>query len=588
MPARAETEYKHGEITIEAAYQNVVTLTAEGDYRYKLTYDGMSGQAAIYAMDAEAESPFASPPILNFNPACMYVGQAEAYTEEQHAISQELKVGLCVFGGGTPFGLQEDVAVDIYIAGTFTDTGAKERRLVAHIAAPAEPAGLSIACDNEYTRNRILHFQRLDESGDYVDVPETEWGSLTPGAYCIQAATPVYIVDELSGPDHNVFYYRDTWKAYFFNGGIQKGQSSKLYTVGDYMFYFDLREGDGALTIQTDSDYPLATLTIEEGAPVDSIVLPISVDGEEIGVGISMPNDTIDPILLEEGRTYEVIASDKLVFTGATVTKTDVKYYPATYEPTYIYTISITENDGNGAVTIAKEPPVSITLSSGADAICEEYSMPGEGGWGWGGNGPYYSAGEYTFYEMGEELVITGAQDVSYDEDYTYTFTAAPGAVITIRLATESEDVFAPKATINLTAAAEALLTQWEYDNEGNIDWDGNVKYPVGEYAFTFSGEVEIDGVNNYDLRESEGQYIYTFTANANDIITIDVPVTTYTITVAGGIENGAVTANPTTAAENETVTLTVTLAAGMGKVLSSFTVTLWLLASVTVRLPSS
>lgn len=126
MPARAETEYKHGEITIEAAYQNVVTLTAEGDYRYKLTYDGMSGQAAIYAMDAEAENPFASPPILNFNPACMYVGQAEAYTEEQHAISQELKVGLCVFGGGTPFGLQEDVAVDIYIAGTFTDTGAKE------------------------------------------------------------------------------------------------------------------------------------------------------------------------------------------------------------------------------------------------------------------------------------------------------------------------------------------------------------------------------------------------------------------------------------------------------------------------------
>ncbi len=382
---------------------------------------------------------------------------------------------------------------------------------------------VSLACDSENTRNSVLKLQKMGEGGSYEDVNETLWEDLDPGAYRLRTTAPAALTRTTENEELQVVYDRGSWKEYYFSGGIETGTTDNI--LGEYLYYFDLDEDAGALTIRPDGEYPMAALSMENDTPVSSVEILLTVDGEDTAEEVWPAAEDVDPVLLEKGRTYRVFSDARLVFTGADVTDMAAETDPETGNTAFIYTVQTEEGEGSGSsVVISKEAPVFIELSSGAEEICTDYETPDGRFSVWSGSGTF-TAGSFAFYEMSEELVIEGAENLNEEESedgYTYTFTADPGARITIRLASEPEYVFEPMASITLTEAAAESLTWWENEYESGYAWETRDMYPAGSYTFTFTGEAQISGCDSSQVQE-DGLYTCTFTLGEGDMITIDV-----------------------------------------------------------------
>lgn len=319
------------------------------------------------------------------------------------------------------------------------------------IPAVSAGYGTDIAFDNMSRLNGgyTESFTRDNGVGSYVDVPETEWSNLPPGKYRLVTVETTYIQTE--DTDNPLV----EWDEYYFYGGMMSGTD---YKTGDYTYYFTVTENMGHLQVAPNpAELNLVPLTITESAEavMNALNLKLSLYGTNMDMRMDQNVYGADPAMLESGRSYAVITTDELVFTGATITEVTPHYYGSSV--TYEYTILLNA-DATG-LTIDTPAPVSITLSEGADAVCEMWDYQGfsggEGGWGWSGNGSNYKNGTYTFYDMGEELVITGATNVQIEDDnFTYSFTAEPGAVIEICLASELQTKISyPAGTENLFMA---------------------------------------------------------------------------------------------------------------------------------------
>ena len=319
-------------------------------------------------------------------------------------------------------------------------------------------------------------------------------------------------------------YGLGSWKEHSFRGGIEEGTGSGDSITGEYIFYFDIGEDDGALTICPDGAFPMTVLSLEDDTPVAAIELPLTVDGAGQDVTV-YPIDGIDPVLLEEGRTYKFFSAERLAFTGAEAVGPEEYTDPETGDTVFIYTISVEESGGSSAVVITRQAPVYIELSDGAAEICGDYDTPDGSFSVWSGS-DYFPAGRFTFYQMEEELVIEGTEDWNCEESedgYTYTFTAEPGDHITIRLSSEPEYVFEPMASLTLTEAAAGSLSSWENDYESGVTWPGNGMYPVGEYTFTFTGEAQVEGAYCDIQMQEDGSSTCTFTLSEEHEVTINV-----------------------------------------------------------------
>ena len=349
---------------------------------------------------------------------------------------------------------------------------------------------------------------------------EEQWEDLTPGAYRIIASAPVRVTGIAEDGTSQVLYGLGSWKEHSFRGGT--GSSDSI--TGEYIFYFDIGEDDGALTICPDGAFPMTVLSLEDDTPVAAIELPLTVDGAGQDVAV-YPIDGIDPVLLEEGRTYKVFSAERLAFTGAEAVGPEEYTDPETGDTVFIYTISVEESGGSSAVVITRQAPVYIELSGGAAEICEDYDTPDGSFYGWSGSGSF-TAGSFTFYQMEEKLVIEGTEDWNCEESedgFTYTFTAEPGAYITIRLSSEPEYVFEPMASLTLTEAAAGSLSGWENDYESGVTWPGNGMYPVGDYTFTFAGKVQVEGAYCDIQMQEDGSSTCTFTLSEEHEVTINV-----------------------------------------------------------------
>ena len=131
--------------------------------------------------------------------------------------------------------------------------------------------------------------------------------------------------------------------------------------------------------------------------------------------------------------------------------------------------------------------------------------------------------------------------------------------------------------SITLSDAALKKLRSWEHDDQDILhSWDNTDTHYTGYYEFSFSGKVEIYGVDDVEEKEEEEEegededeedsqedhatvfYTYGFFVKEGDTVTIeDIH---HNVNIDSSIYGGTVTADKARARSGETVTLTVTL----------------------------
>ena len=401
---------------------------------------------------------------------------------------------------------------------------------------------MDAGCDFNSQPTEIINISLSDAQafGNAVSCPTTYWVIVyakdgdnikwtSNGKTGEQTSTPV---------GSKIGAYYNLWA-----GDVFSLNNSNVDPNKDVTFY--ISKGLKSYSVTVAEDITNGTVTADKASAAENDTVTLTVTPAE--------NYEIDSVSYNDGSDHvitpvESVYSFSMPASNVTVTATFKAATPATYTVTF---------DANGHGTA----PSNQTITSGSKASTP--TEPTDDGWTFGG---WYKEADCT-------------NEWDFDTDTVTADTTLYAKWIENANNTETLlTTITPtgKSTYSETTTEVATVTQdcytynsqygWLWFESGSVTVAANEGYTITKCVFIQNAKTPITiSTSPYAIHFERGGVTENSSSGMDGVTSIEVygyattTATTYSVTVADSIANGTVTADKTTAAEGDTVTLTVT-----------------------------